>query len=305
MKSLSLVLLIVILPLLAVSQQNYPLIKDGGVWREARAAVNTPPDPWWIHKHQYLMEGDTVFNNINYKKIYSCDYSPAINNKSFFGGIRQDSLNKVFIYLDTGSVIESAFSLQPLTEYLLYDFSLNVGDTFNVVNSRDSILVLSSVDSVLINNNYRKRWHFGGDRTWLEGIGSVGGLFFPLQYCFEEDQMLTCYEDSIINWLNPELAQNGIDCFSVGIKPIDTQVELSKAYPNPCLDFITIDFNQNIARNTSVEIYNLLGQFIKSFALPANFKKANIDVSSLKRGVYIYKVLTVDGIINTGKFIKE
>lgn len=299
-----LVLLLVLVPFLAFGQQNYPLIKDGGIWREARAAINTPPDPWWIIKHQYIMEGDTTINSVVYKKVYTCDYSPSISNKAFYGGIREDSFGKVFFFLDSNQVLNSNI-LQSNTEYLLYDFSINIGDTLKTTNQVDSIQILQSIDSIYIQNKFRKRWVFYGNfssqREVIEGIGCTKGLFFPLQYESENYQLLTCYEDSNFFWTNPQL---GSDCFSVGIKENNKERYKVKVNPNPTSGKLNIELAEIPKEYIIVKLYDITGRLIRVNEF-FNQTNLSLELTDLQNGIYILNIKSKEEFSRSIKIIKN
>ena len=69
-------------------------------------------------------------------------------------------------------------------------------------------------------------------------------------------------------------------------------------YPNPATDNITIESEQPAV----IEITNIQGQLIKTFATTDN--KTNINVSALASGVYVVEVKTEKGV-EVKKFIKE
>ena len=71
-----------------------------------------------------------------------------------------------------------------------------------------------------------------------------------------------------------------------------------KIFPNPVKNLFSIS-NKNNFQIQSVEISNMLGQ-----TLQMNINNNNIDVSDLKSGSYILKIVTEKGTSNT-KFIKE
>jgi Leucine-rich repeat (LRR) protein len=81
-----------------------------------------------------------------------------------------------------------------------------------------------------------------------------------------------------------------------------TNLELSKEFmlfPNPSKNSLNI-LNNGIAKITSVEIYNILGQVV--IAIPS--ENEIIDVSSLATGSYFVKIYTNNGS-TFSKFIKE
>ena len=118
-------------------------------------------DPMYTDYYfSYYISGDTVINNVSYHKIYSSGYShehcildSTVDNwwtwnATYEFAFRQD-LNQKKIYFYTNQ------------EYLKYDFSLNVGDTA----PEQGCVVISSIDSVLIGMNYRKRFYLSKRST--------------------------------------------------------------------------------------------------------------------------------------------
>ncbi|MDO7173272.1 T9SS type A sorting domain-containing protein [Mariniflexile sp. AS56] len=62
-----------------------------------------------------------------------------------------------------------------------------------------------------------------------------------------------------------------------------------KIYPNPAQDFITVESNS--VKISSVELYNLIGQKVKSQSV---LKDNKLNVSDLSKGMYLLKVNTED-----------
>jgi len=135
---------------------------------------------WWVqHEEQfsYTYGADTSINGFTYHQVLrpfivrldTC--VQTITPTGYRGGIRQDtSLRKVF-FIPAGSS----------NEVLLYDFNLQINDTVKgFLVSSGYGPVISEIDSMLINGNYRKRWKWQwdiGDTGYLiEGIGSSLGL---------------------------------------------------------------------------------------------------------------------------------
>ena len=70
-------------------------------------------------------------------------------------------------------------------------------------------------------------------------------------------------------------------------------------YPNPVSDVLNLSYTSEIS---SVEVYNMLGQNVKSAVLSGT--QVKVDMSNLTSGSYIVKV-TSDGITKSLKIIKE
>jgi hypothetical protein len=142
---------------------------------------------------------------------------------------------------------------------LLFDYNLAVGDTMKEHSVyTNSNLVVSSVDSILINGQYRKRWNFhkglNNDSTYfIEGVGSSGGLIEPLNtYAIDFTyRHLVCVKDSAATLFvsNCNSAQ-GCQLIVEGIneKEFGNNFQIS---PNPNNGFFTLSSSANI---TSMEI---------------------------------------------------
>ncbi|MFZ1332512.1 MAG: T9SS type A sorting domain-containing protein [Flavobacteriales bacterium] len=66
------------------------------------------------------------------------------------------------------------------TVIVLYDFSLNVGDTAYYDQYYDfGFAVVQSTDTVDLNGHTRKRLFLSNEDVWVEGIGSLEGIYRP------------------------------------------------------------------------------------------------------------------------------
>jgi hypothetical protein len=130
-------------------------------------------------KTQYKILGDTTINSILYHKIYEQDDSLQTSESIFYvGGIREMS-KKIFF-----------LSKYCSHEVRLYDFSKNIGDTISNISTQyyctgnnSRFITIIKIDSILIDGNYRKVFHFDNylyeNHVWIEGIGSTYGLLKP------------------------------------------------------------------------------------------------------------------------------
>ena len=89
------------------------------------------------------------------------------------------------------------------------------------------------------------------------------------------------------------------------ITGIPAKYELMQNYPNPFNPSTTIGFNLPGASFVTIEVYNSLGQFIKTLAkglFPAGNHTINFNAGNLSSGVYFYK-LTADDYTAIKKMI--
>jgi len=167
---------------------------SNAIWREYHYEYAFQSPDHACSDYQNVIDGDTVVGSFIYHKIRSSGnyypypyctwptYTPGFFNY-YRGAFREDTLNRKVYFLPADSISES----------LLYDFNLNIGDTLptSYINNEHNDVsypfssVVTSVDSVLIGNSYRKRFEisgynfpnvFGPYVYLIEGIGSTFGL---------------------------------------------------------------------------------------------------------------------------------
>jgi hypothetical protein len=262
---------------------------------------------------QHFLRGDTVIGINSYKKICKsgryrwyisgpptcppwCTGNWAWNYfaEQYVGAIRQDtSQRKVFFVPSSAS-----------SEALLYDFNLNPGDTLppSYINYNYPNNIISSIDSILIGNNYHKKYNIStpGAASLIEGIGSTFGLLYSVDPPFEFTNTLLCviidssnvYPDSLIACL-----------FETGAHELLPDNNYLLISPNPTTNQLTIENGKWKMEN--VEVFDVIGK--RMIALPLNPLKgtfAEINVSGLSAGIYFVRVKTEKGVANK-KFVKQ
>lgn len=243
--------------------------------------------------YSYTFNGDTLINTIVYKKLLS--------TSSYSGAIRQDTNTQRVYY------VPKNYS----NEYLLYDFSINVGDTITSYVDPGVIVpchnTVFSIDSIYIGNKYRKRLRLSSDcwiGSWIEGVGSEAGLLEPWAggpasyqlWCFEYNgKVLYPLPDTIYSSCDSTLLfvneQNILNQRVVNISP------------NPFSNEAIIFLNQPFLKQTfSITVFSLLGKEIIKIKLISSETK--IERGHLPSGIYFYKVQNENGSMQeTGKII--
>jgi hypothetical protein len=244
-------------------------------------------------------EADTSISGTIYKKIFnepssawgSCLIQPngtfTYFPKNYVGALRQDSFQKKIFFLPRDSS----------SEQLLYNFNLQVGDTIPTLfyvspPSNIKFSIVASIDSFVSNTINYKRYHlnifdsiqqqFFLGNSWIEGIGSDGGLFHQIYNRFTMgagEQSLTCFSTNG-NTIFPIFSQTDCDM----INSINHFYEINiSAYPNPASEFITI-------RSFSTTSYTILS--IQSQPLLSGTAQPNqsISISQLPNGIYFLSV---------------
>lgn len=254
----------------------------------------------------YMLDDDTIIESMSYRKILRCTDEFLID-WTCFGYIRETVDNKVYFRSDTS-----------LQDYLVYDFGIETGDTITIYafsgysawTLYPMTFYVCDTESLPISGELRKHFYlspmFDGDtlgcycEKWANGIGSfsgflhitdgtVGGHFTEL-LCFSENDTLKYMADNysscfIDNTISPELTNNIL-------------IEVS---PNPVIDILKIGVISQNQNQFIIEIYNQNTSIIltKEF-----IGKASIDLSSLNKGLYYYRIIDDKECVQKGKLIK-
>lgn len=256
------------------AQEYLPMVQEGNEWHTLFQGMA-------LDKYNYVFScsGDTLVDNVQYSKLILTrdEHEPYL-----FTLLREED----------GKVWALYFLNNP-EEFLLYDFTANVGDNL-VVGDFGTNYVVDSISTEHIGGLDRKKlWLVTNDylgnpqvrETWIEGIGSNLGMpwsgwgvgvydFYSRLLCFHQDGDLI--------WQNPQYD----GCTYTAVEEIQSN-ETMIIYPNPTNGIVNIDGYEII----EVKVYNVFGQLVK---------KTNenvIDLSRQNAGLYIIKIQTQLGII--------
>ena len=246
--------------------------------------------------YKYFFSKDTLINNNTYFKLYKKSYNhfvwmsatptPIICNGNYIettliGFIRQH--NKL-VYLRVNNQDE-----------ILYNFDLNVGDTLeNTYNNFQNDISVISIDSILINGQYVKRFNLSSNSTssyMIEGIGHEFGFLEPFPPILECGYNLVCFKKNNITYF----PDTNFNC--------STNVDLSNNenidvafYPNPALNYLIVDL-----KKFKYSIVDVNYKILKSDeVLTENY---HIDISFLKPGFFILCIDNKNHSFRT-KFLK-
>jgi len=100
-------------------------------------------------------------------------------------------------------------------------------------------------------------------------------------------------------------------CYEPGCEGPTEVVEVDVApmevivYPNPASDKFTLKLYAPLERNAVLQLFNAMGQLIKTYTIPAGYVEYHFPLQDVPIGLYFYS-LSADGeIIASGKLIKE
>jgi hypothetical protein len=165
--------------------QYHPMVADTTKWCLHWNVILVRSAERFLEYNRFDAIGDTTMGSQVYKKIWT-------DGSTYFGAVREDSsLQRVyFIHVDD------------TTEQLLYDFSLNLGDTMVVDlqnnmsgNMYDGNYIVDSVSMVSIQGGLRKYLRLHNplnvnlgpngkplDLEWIESVGDLHNTFYTYMY---------------------------------------------------------------------------------------------------------------------------
>ncbi len=234
----------------------------------------------------------------------------------YFNGEYTDFGKEEIIYSDSDRVYHYDKFYDEF--YVLYDFSLEVGDTlvvrdstfFGVLHLEGSEFYsfqtkIIQKDSVEIDGEFYRRlltdYVDPSDFFFIEIIEFLGStslffgmeVFLPLPYQWYGG--LRCYSDENINYKPVETCEDTL-ATNVGIPNNSSTIEL---YPNPTQDVLYIN---NLSKDAEVLIYDKTGKVIIQKYISQKDNK--LAINDIPKGLYIFKIIFNDVILHE-RFFKN
>ncbi|MCP3931884.1 MAG: T9SS type A sorting domain-containing protein [Bacteroidetes bacterium] len=268
---------------LAFSQDYFPIIEEGKTWNVLAVTANYPY-PWdtTFSTISYQLAGDTLINAVSYKKVYS-SYEEIPVNWNLCNFMREDANKKVWIKETMAD-----------DEYLLYDFSINEGDSILVGNYEPVYLFVDSVTSVTVNETARQKYWMSCKaqpdyhETWIEGVGSNKGVVWSGSAFITGGWywLLCVSENGALAYMNPYFNS----CYFVATSIEETYKGELKAYPNPAKDYVVFELPANAlggGKNLTLQIHNLVGEMVHQERVHHHQGATSLSVSQWPSGMYI------------------
>jgi hypothetical protein len=306
MKSLFAVIIFSMLSFSSISQVYHPVLELNKYWDQSDEDGYSPCS---FDPRRYLfIQKDSIINGHNYqlcKSYYlhgipgpgtmTCPPFVVDTNYSIDYWLREDTIaRKVYIYDYFGV---------PTTDQLLYDFTLEVGDTLKSYYAcwgcQGYPLILSAIEIVTLHNGEtRKKYIFNEvyyQTFYIEGIGGGLGFVYPLYFFEHQDRMLYCVKnDGEDIW--------GTECNTVfvGVKN-EPEISIS-VFPNPADYVLNINLsNVSESHPFSFEVFDLKGTKILTTKLESSDNA--VSLTNLSPGFYLYKIRS-EATLKNGKLVK-
>jgi len=276
------------------AQVYHPMFTDSAKWNYLSISTSIWM-PWNATYQTFSFKIDKKKDTlINQQKYFQVLYNTFI---------REDSLSKkVFVHKDS-------------SEYILFDFSLNKGDSFyfnfpefiNIPSLYgwdivDTVYQTQTIIGLRKTIRFRNSYHF----EWVEEIGSTRWIYYP------EEEIKSFlignfpYYSLLCAWKNNNqiyLAAGRNTCYidNTGIQKLSSGNNIS-LFPNPTTSTFTISKNTNEA--LKFHLYNLMGQQVLNKNLIES--ETIIERNNLATCTYLFSITNASGrIIENGKLIFE
>lgn len=305
------------------------VVAKAQVWCPAGATWHYGYNGAWstgYYKVEY--KGDTVISSVICKIMSKTHYSYSYPNNT----LDTTYLTDEYTYSDSNKVYIFRFN----AFYILYDFSANVGDMWNIAgtnqyssSSCDStgFVKVDSIGTMVINGQslrfisvspvLNSQWGWscriaekiGPIINYPNGIG-VYNYLFPsnLYYCgmqldeLYEGGKLRCYQDNAFGFFSTGIVSN-CSYLATSIKENKTGICQFVIAPNPFNNETEIKYSIfKKYKNAELIICNLIGQKLQSTQLSHSEGIIELKRDNLESGIYLC-LLLLDGNVATQKKI--
>lgn len=294
MKSKYLILMCTLNSVVSHSQPYLPLTIENATWIQTYGV----DDFTYFHHYAFKVQGDTTFEGRTYKKLYRWELADntgapyQIEGVSLAALIRDDTTTRrVYGVLLEEQVELIGCSFDPPQEALLYDFSIEIGDTLQDCTT-DVIGAWVVIESVTTENIYgmeRRVWPLGNSFTLIEGVGNSVSFFFLSNYvhhaAFGPVSMDYCIGDNFECGLHTSTAE------------IERESEIL-VFPNPVSDVLQLKSDRQYILST---ILGYDGSRLGDVHISAS---QEINVSQLLPGIYTLIIEGDDGRRTFARFVK-
>ncbi|MBZ0328294.1 MAG: T9SS type A sorting domain-containing protein [Altibacter sp.] len=278
--------LLVLLLLLAFSNHSYsqdytPLLDYYNEWnlRFCFASI--------CDTDLYYTNGDTLVDGMNYKVLDGYHYISR-------GFLLRENIPERKVYLKV--ILPSGIS-----DYLLYDFSLPVGDSIDMKNpitpfpeDAGYFTVDSIIPRPLVDGNHYRHFYFSpsasntvstNNAIWIEGVGSMSIITAP-----SGDPDINGVGRVACMFKNGESFYSDLDIideceplFILDTSSFEDEKNIVKAITTPSTNVYEII---NIADITTIQLYNLSGVILESFEND-NRDSISLNLNKYPSGIYI------------------
>jgi hypothetical protein len=283
------------------AQQVSPLQVSGSGWRYVGWFYNGGSFPYMADMYTFTFNGDTIIANNTYFKFY---YS-LIRYQFGYTGYTDDTLINSAYNGCLRSLGEKVFYIHKdsLTEILLYNYALTIGDTVpqGLYQGTVPFVITDTTTIQMEDGSLRKQYILNNwdPHLIIYGIGYRTGLLLPssfVLYTSDYDNFQTYCEYGERVYLSDGMrlipAENCDFPLSSNILRTGKLIDV---HPNPCRTAkLVISTSNQCEQFKFISLISQLGIVVKEF----NFKETNyneFDLKGINSGYYLIKIVFRDG----------
>lgn len=303
MKKLLLITASIFVSVQLLAQSYIPIPDTNATWNiheQGYIPCATSNFQWLNRDMTIFISGDTVFNGFTYKKLYATgieytseiiglfcndNLSSSFNNQPY-GAFRNDTAAKQVWFIRYGFCS---------TPGVMFDFSLNVGDSLTSVDGcgvssvngvvlADTSIVYGGLPRRVMLYGYNYSMSFWETSTIIEGIGSTLAGLFDAYHHFEYNSSLICFahNDTTVYPNNT----TSCDLITAVQEWAKTKAGIS-VFPNPCSGEIKISFPEPI--NSVLKLYNSFGTVVHTEVINQK-SDVELNLQRYPSGIYFAQV---------------
>lgn len=274
----------------------------------------------WYYNYRYLdSKGYSVFEVVS-DTIINDKLSKIVEQTGYIVPDEEGQKERHYFMENEGKI----FYYKEDIYTLLYDFTLNVGDTFTLLKNNTDFSICDTmqyvIDSIKYDsNNFKVQYlHYTKfvcaydlcgsfperDEQNVEYIGNTKSLFYEIGIIWDvaPPQYLRCYSDDDISlrfFIEP-----GVSCDTVMAKINDKKIIQSdiKIFPNPVADIFNIDVSKADKKIKTIEILDMVGNCI--YKTESIQPIISVNSSDYTKGMYIVRILFNDAYYQIFKILK-
>ena len=205
---------------------------------------------------------------------------------------------------DTSDYVYQAFYNTMLSSDAAHYFNaLAAIDTNDLVTAQNELNLITDTNDVnhnriIVGSIYLNTWASGNYELTKDQSGTLYDIAYSDPYTNGDAVYMACV---MLN-INPDDVKVKSAIFIQ--KPNkENKPNAVRVYPNPAKETVIIAFDQPIASEGMVEIWNIMGNKLISTIIPKDYTEQKVNVNNLKSGVYFYVIKVNDDKILTGKLI--
>lgn len=292
-------ILILLFQTIVKAQEYIPMAVDGVHWIIKYDLTDTPQpvDDLW----EYYADDDTIINDVLYTKIYKRPLVVIQNGPPFepdgiyelYGFMRDDTINKKVYAIQ----LNEQGNCPANEEYLMYDFSVSVGDT--VIFCLYPVFydyIIASINSSIFLGFDTRFFSNSWDYSYLEGMGSVFGLFEEMFIPVKLKNKRNLYSTSLYYYCRES------PCNLLVSVQKNYSTSILNSFPNPTNNTLHFKINSP-SIGDAIMLMNMQGRIIIKIDIQSTTKDNVISVTNLTPGLYEALMLHKGNIVEKHKIL--